>query len=82
MLCMHELAAIDMAEVCGCSDVICEYPLREMLAFHKKNGAEGTILVTQVLSPCLANASLGHIIRQPSSSAYKSVFEGGLCAAP
>ena len=30
------------------SDVICEFPLREMLAFHKKTGAEGTILVTQV----------------------------------
>ena len=31
-----------------CSDVICEFPLREMLAFHKQSGAEGTILVTKV----------------------------------
>ena len=31
-----------------CSDVICDFPLKEMLAFHKKTGAEGTILVTQV----------------------------------
>ena len=32
----------------GLSDVICEFPLREMLAFHKQRQAEGTILVTQV----------------------------------
>ncbi len=32
------------------SDVICEFPLKDMLAFHKQKGAEGTILVTQVLS--------------------------------
>ncbi len=36
------------------SDVICEFPLREMLAFHRKTGAEGTILVTQVRTPILA----------------------------
>ena len=29
------------------SDVICEFPLAEMLTFHKGHGAEGTILVTQ-----------------------------------
>lgn len=31
--------------------MICEFPLKEMLAFHKKTGAEGTILVTQVEDP-------------------------------
>jgi mannose-1-phosphate guanylyltransferase len=30
------------------SDVICEYPLTEMLEFHKANKAEGTLLVTKV----------------------------------
>ena len=30
------------------SDVICEYPLKEMLAFHKARNAEGTLLVTKV----------------------------------
>jgi len=29
------------------SDVICEFPLREMLAFHKERNAEGTLLVTK-----------------------------------
>ena len=33
------------------SDVICEYPLSEMLAFHKSSGAEATILVTKVDDP-------------------------------
>lgn len=33
------------------SDVICEFPLKEMLAFHKENNAEGTILVTRVEDP-------------------------------
>lgn len=30
------------------SDVICEYPLREALAFHKEKNAEATILLTKV----------------------------------
>ena len=33
------------------SDVICDFPLAEMLAFHKAKGAEGTILVTRVSDP-------------------------------
>lgn len=31
--------------------MICEYPLREMLEFHKSRKAEGTILVTKVEDP-------------------------------
>lgn len=27
------------------SDIICDFPFGEMIAFHKKHGAEGTILV-------------------------------------
>lgn len=33
------------------SDVICDFPFEEMLAFHKKHGDEGTILVTKVEEP-------------------------------
>eukprot|EP00890_Picochlorum_soloecismus_P001752 jgi/Picsp_1/2578/NSC_00809-R1_gdp-mannose pyrophosphorylase len=33
------------------SDVICEYPLKEMLEYHKKKNAEATILVTKVQDP-------------------------------
>ncbi len=32
----------------ACSDVICDYPLKDMLDFHRARGAEATILVTKV----------------------------------
>jgi mannose-1-phosphate guanylyltransferase len=35
----------------SCSDVICDFPLKELLAFHKENRAEGTVLVTRVEDP-------------------------------
>lgn len=33
------------------SDITCEYPLAELLAFHKNHGKEGTIMVTKVEEP-------------------------------
>eukprot|EP00882_Tetradesmus_deserticola_P019940 GHRQ01021491.1.p1 GENE.GHRQ01021491.1~~GHRQ01021491.1.p1 ORF type:complete len:299 (+),score=96.12 GHRQ01021491.1:542-1438(+) len=33
------------------SDVVCEYPLKEMLDYHRARGAEATILVTKVDDP-------------------------------
>lgn len=33
------------------SDVICDFPLADMLAFHRQHGGEGTIMVTQVQDP-------------------------------
>ena len=36
--------------VCN-SDVICDFPLKRMLEFHKSHGAEGTILLTTVEDP-------------------------------
>jgi mannose-1-phosphate guanylyltransferase len=33
------------------SDVTCEYPLADLLAFHKSHGGEGTIMVTRVDEP-------------------------------
>jgi mannose-1-phosphate guanylyltransferase len=33
------------------SDVICEYPLIDLVQFHKSHGAEGTIIVTEVEDP-------------------------------
>jgi mannose-1-phosphate guanylyltransferase len=40
------------------SDVICHYPLSEMMAFHKRKGAEATILVTKVRPACFNNLKL------------------------
>lgn len=31
------------------SDVICEYPLCEMIEFHKSHGGEASLMVTKVL---------------------------------
>lgn len=33
------------------SDVICDFPLKEMVQFHKHHGKEGTIVVTRVEEP-------------------------------
>ena len=33
------------------SDVICEYPLDQLIAFHRNHGRQGTIVVTQVENP-------------------------------
>lgn len=33
------------------SDVICDYPLKKFIEFHKNHGKEGTILVTPVEDP-------------------------------
>lgn len=33
------------------SDVICDFPFRQMVEFHKAHGAEGTIVVTKVEEP-------------------------------
>ncbi len=49
------------------SDVICEYPLKDMLDFHKARGAEATILVTKA-RPAPRPASQPSP-RQPASAA-------------
>lgn len=33
------------------SDIICEYPFKDLIAFHKSHGCEGTIVVTKVEEP-------------------------------
>jgi mannose-1-phosphate guanylyltransferase len=33
------------------SDIICNYPLEELINFHKSHGQEGTIVVTKVDNP-------------------------------
>lgn len=33
------------------SDVICDFPLQDMLTFHRNHGGEGTIMVTEVKDP-------------------------------
>lgn len=33
------------------SDVICDFPIKEMVAYHKSHGGEGTLMLTQVEDP-------------------------------
>ena len=37
------------------SDVICDFPFLDMIAFHKNHGAEGTIVVGISLNDCTWN---------------------------
>jgi NDP-sugar pyrophosphorylase family protein len=42
------------------SDVICEFPFEDMIAFHKAHGKEGTILVCRVTCLCGGAYRAGH----------------------
>jgi mannose-1-phosphate guanylyltransferase len=33
------------------SDIICDFPIKEMVQFHKNHGGEGTLMVTEVTDP-------------------------------
>ncbi|KAK3292715.1 nucleotide-diphospho-sugar transferase [Chaetomium fimeti] len=44
------------------SDITCEYPFKELAAFHKSHGDEGTIVVTKVEEP----SKYGVIVHKPS----------------
>lgn len=43
------------------SDVICEYPFKELAEFHKAHGEEGTIVVTKVEEP----SKYGVVVHKP-----------------
>jgi mannose-1-phosphate guanylyltransferase len=44
------------------SDIICDYPFKELAAFHKSHGEEGTIVVTKVEEP----SKYGVIVHKPN----------------
>lgn len=46
------------------SDVICNYPFKELAAFHESHGEEGTIVVTKVEEP----SKYGVIVHKPNHS--------------
>lgn len=62
--------------VCN-SDVICDFPLKKMLEFHKRHGAEGTILLTTVEDPSKYGVVLSNEDGQIKSFVEKpSVYVG------
>lgn len=46
------------------SDVICDYPFKQFVAFHKAHGEEGTIIVTKVEEP----SKYGVVVHKPGHS--------------
>ena len=51
------------------SDITCEYPLKELLAFHKAHGKEGTIMVTKVEEP----SKYGVVVSKPTGEIERFV---------
>lgn len=53
------------------SDVICEFPFEDMMAFHKNHAREGTILVTKVEEP----SKYGVVVYENDSGKIKRFVE-------
>jgi len=71
------------------SDVTCEYPLKEMLEFHRKHGGEGTICVTRVDEPSKygvvvhdAAGKIQHFVEKPQTFVGNHINAGLYCFSP
>jgi mannose-1-phosphate guanylyltransferase len=53
------------------SDIICEFPFKEMLMFHKIHGHEGTIVVKKVSEP----SKYGVVVCKPNTSQVERFVE-------
>jgi mannose-1-phosphate guanylyltransferase len=71
------------------SDVTCEYPLAELLAFHRAHGREGTIMVTKVDEPSKygvvvhgADGKIEHFVEKPQTFVGNHINAGLYCLSP
>jgi mannose-1-phosphate guanylyltransferase len=71
------------------SDVTCEYPLKDLLAFHKSHGREGTIMVTRVDEPSKygvvvhdQNGRIQHFVEKPQTFVGNHINAGLYCFSP
>ncbi|XP_064604453.1 mannose-1-phosphate guanyltransferase beta-like [Liolophura sinensis] len=53
------------------SDIICDFPFADMIAFHKHHGKEGTLVVTKVEEP----SKYGVVIYRPEDGAIERFVE-------
>ncbi len=53
------------------SDVICEFPFKEMVHYHKSHGKEGTIVVTKVAEP----SKYGVVVYDPQTGQIDKFVE-------
>lgn len=66
------------------SDIVCEFPFKDMLAFHKKHGKEGTILVTKVDEPSkygvvvckVGDSTIDRFVEKPSEFVSNRINAG------
>lgn len=71
------------------SDVTCEYPLKDLLAFHRSHGKEGTIMVTRVDEPSKygvvvhdATGRIQHFVEKPQTFVGNHINAGLYCFNP
>mmetsp|Transcript_8414 Transcript_8414/g.25281 ORF Transcript_8414/g.25281 Transcript_8414/m.25281 type:complete len:372 (+) Transcript_8414:257-1372(+) len=71
------------------SDVICEFPLRDMMAFHKERKAEGTLLVTKVEDPSKygvvvmdGEGKVERFVEKPKTFCGDKINAGIYCLSP
>lgn len=71
------------------SDVICEYPLAEMLQFHKAHGGEATLLTTRVEDPSKygviitdEEGRVDRFVEKPKTFVGDSINAGIYCLSP
>lgn len=71
------------------SDVICDYPLKQMLSTHIASGAEGTILVTRVEDPSKygvvvteADGRIDRFVEKPKTFVGDRINAGIYCLSP
>jgi len=53
------------------SDIICDFPFRDMIAFHQQHGKQGTIVVTKVEEP----SKYGVVVYSPKDGQINSFVE-------
>jgi mannose-1-phosphate guanylyltransferase len=71
------------------SDVICDYPLKELMEFHKAKGAEATFLVTKVTDPSKygvvvsdAEQRIERFVEKPKEFVGDKINAGIYCCNP
>lgn len=65
------------------SDIICDFPFKQLLQFHKNHGKEGTIIVTKVEEPskygvvlCNDDGQINSFIEKPTEFVSNKINAG------
>jgi len=65
------------------SDIICDFPIKEMIEYHKSHGGEGTLMVTEVEDPTKygvivskENGQIESFVEKPSTFVSNKINAG------